>query len=217
MPPRASTPLFPVLPEWSMTDRIEITDESIAGRRGDLPAVLPPDVPNWMATTILAIDTTSRWVGLLACWLVVPLMAAMVFEIVARYAFTAPTVWAYDLSRMFYGSLFMLGAGYALSRGVHVRSDFLYRNWPVRTQGRVDLALYLICFLPTMVIFLWVSGEWAWQSVDRGERGMDTAWMPLLGPIKTVLPVGILLLLLQGISETLKSYYAATRGRWISE
>jgi len=59
-----------------------------------------------------------------------------------------------------------------------------------------------------------VSTEWAWRAVDRGERGMDTAWMPLLGPIKSVLPIGILLLLLQGIAETLKSYYAATRGRW---
>lgn len=200
-----------------MNERIEIIDESIAGRRGDAAGPLPADMPRWMAAVITGIDAFSRWVGLLVCWLTLPLIGVMVFEIVARYAFTAPTVWAYDLSRMFYGAMFILGAGYALSKGVHVRSDFLYRAWSIRTQGRVDLALYLLCFIPTMIIFVYVSGEWAWKSVVREERGMDTAWMPLLGPIKSALPFGIALLLLQGISESLKSYYAATRGRWPNE
>jgi len=48
----------------------------------------------------------------------------------------------------------------------------------------------------------------------RGERGMDTAWMPYMGPIKTVLPVGVILLLIQGVSELLKSLYAARHNRW---
>ena len=58
-------------------------------------------------------------------WLTVPMFAAMVYEVVARYAFVAPTMWAYDISRMLYGALFMLGAGYALSKGVHIRADFI--------------------------------------------------------------------------------------------
>ena len=62
-------------------------------------------------------------------------MGAMMYEVIARYLFTAPTVWAYDISRMVYGAMFVLGAGYALSKGVHIRSDFLYRKWSVRTQG----------------------------------------------------------------------------------
>jgi len=139
---------------------------------------------------------------------------AMVYEVMARYFFTAPTMWAYDISRMLYGALFVLGAGYALSKGVHIRSDFLYRNWSVRNQGRVDTALYLIFYFPSMLIFLWVAGNWAWIAVDRGERGMDTAWMPLLGPIKSCLPFAVAFLIIQGVSELLKSYYAATRGRW---
>jgi TRAP-type mannitol/chloroaromatic compound transport system permease small subunit len=141
-------------------------------------------------------------------------MFAMVYEVVARYAFTAPTVWAYDVSRMLYGALFVLGAGYALSKGVHIRSDFLYRKWAIRTQGRVDTALYLVFYFPAMLIFLWVATQWGWASVVRGERGMDTAWMPLLGPVKTCLPIGIVFLLIQGISELLKSIHAARTGRW---
>jgi TRAP-type mannitol/chloroaromatic compound transport system permease small subunit len=196
-----------------MADEPDLTDEMIAGRRG-LPAQLPDDMPRWMAGLITAIDTLSLRVGRLVCWLTIPIMFSMIFEVVARYAFTAPTVWAYDISRMFYGATFVLGAGYALSKGVHIRSDFLYRDWSVKTQGRVDSLLYLAFFFPTMLLLLWVSTEWAWKAVSQGERSMDTAWAPLLGPIKSTLPIGILLLTIQGVSELLKSLYAAWRGRW---
>ncbi|NJO34434.1 MAG: TRAP transporter small permease subunit [Rhodospirillales bacterium] len=196
-----------------MADQPSLTDEMIAGRRTDA-ARLPGDMPRWMARVITAIDRFSHAVGWLVAWFTVPIMGAMIYEVVARYAFTAPTVWAYDISRMFYGAAFVLGGGYALSRGIHIRSDFLYRNWSVKTQGRIDTMLYLTFFFPTMLLLLWVSGEWAWRAVSMGERSMDTAWAPLLGPVKSTLPVGILFLIIQGISELLKSSYAAWRGRW---
>ena len=110
--------------------------------------------------------------------------------------------------------LFMLGAGYALSRGVHIRADFLYRNWSARTQGIVDMVLYLTLYFTGMVCLMWYGTEYALNAWMRGERAMDTAWMPMLGPVRTAIPVGVFLLILQGISETLKSWYAATRGRW---
>lgn len=191
-----------------------LTDEMLAGRRPDSHGHLPEDMPRWMSTTIVAIDTFSLWVGRAVAWLSVPLMFAMVYEVFARYYFTAPTVWAYDISRMVYGAMFVLGAAYALSKGVHIRSDFLYRHWSVRTQGRVDTALYLVCYFPAMIIFLWVSSDWAWVAVSRGERGMDTAWMPLLGPVKSCLPVGVALLIVQGVSELLKAVHAARKGQW---
>lgn len=198
------------------TNPPELTDELIAGRRAEPGAGLPDDMPPWMARTITAIDTFSLWVGHVVSWLTIPLMLAMVYEVVARYAFTAPTMWAYDVSRMIYGASFVLGAGYALSKGVHIRSDFLYRDWPVRTQGRVDATLYLVFYFPAMLVFFWVASQWAWTSVSRAERGMDTAWMPLLGPIKACLPVGIAFLVIQGVSELLKALHAARTGRWPS-
>ena len=193
---------------------LDITDELIAERRGGAPGALPPDMPSWMARTITVIDSFSLWSGRLICLLTLPLCFVMVYEVIARYAFVAPTMWAYDLSRFFYGALFMLGASYALSKGVHIRADFLYRTWTARTQGRIDAALYLLFYFPGLLMFLWSSLDFAYLSWLRGERGMDTAWMPYMGPIKTALPLGILLLLIQGVSELLKSYYAATRGRW---
>jgi len=193
---------------------VNAPDELIADRRLGDPGDLPEDMPPWMARTITVIDTFSRWVGRMVSFLVIPIFAAMVYEIVMRYAFVAPTMWAYDVSRMLYGALFMLGAGYGLSRGVHIRADFLYRLFSQRTQGQVDLALYVLFYFPGLLVFLWTSIDFAWGSVTSAERGMDTAWMPYLGPIKTVLPVGIVLLLIQGVSEVLKCWYAATRGRW---
>jgi TRAP-type mannitol/chloroaromatic compound transport system permease small subunit len=143
-----------------------------------------------------------------------PLMLAMAYEIFVRYAFTAPTDWAYDISRMLYGAMFMLGAGYALQKGVHIRSDFLYRNWSVRTQAMVDITMYVFLFLPAMLIAIWVSTEWAWKAIENGDRVGDSTWMPYVGPIKAALPVGILFLMIQGISELLKAIYAYRQGRW---
>lgn len=190
----------------------ELTDELIAGRREG--GYLPDDMPRWMAGSITAIDTLNLWAGSVFAWLTVPLIFAMMYEVIARYVFTAPTVWAYDVSRFLYGAMFVLGAGYALSKGVHIRSDFLYRDWSVRTQGRVDLVLYLLFFFPTMLILLWVCSDWALTSLMRGERGSDTAWAPLLGPVRMSLPIGIALLTIQGIAETLRASYAAKTGRW---
>ena len=135
----------------------------------------------------------------MVAWLTVPLMLAMIYEVIARYVFTAPTVWAYDMSRMLYGSMFVLGAAYALSKGVHIRSDFLYRTLVgARPRAASTPLLYMVFFFPTMLIFLWVCADWAWTSVSRGERGIDTAWTPLLGPAKSALPIGIALLIAAG-------------------
>lgn len=195
---------------------LDITDELIAERRSS-GGGMPPDMPGWMAGTIVRIDRFSHWIGRIVCWMLVPMCLAMVYEVIARKFFLAPTMWAYDISRMLYGALFTLGAGYALYRGIHIRADFLYRNWPSRVQGLIDASLYLLFYFPGLVVFMWMSIDYAWTAIDRGERGMDTAWMPYMGPIKSALPLGILFLLIQGVSEFLKSCYAATRGRWPGE
>ena len=196
-----------------MAEAPEIADELLANRRQSIGR-MPDDMPPWMARTIVGIDKLNYYVGRLVSWMLVPIVFAMIYEVVARYAFTAPTVWAYDISRMFYGAMFVLGAAYGLSKGVHIRSDFIYRNWAVRNQGRVDAILYLVFFFPSMILLLWVSFDWAWTTIIRGERGMDTAFAPLLGPVRSALPIGIFLLIIQGISEFLKSWYAASHNRW---
>ena len=126
--------------------QLDITDEMIAEGRS-YTGVMPDDMPKFMAKIILGIDLFSLRVGQLACWLTVPVFVAMFIEVVGRHFFASPTFWAYDISRMFAGSMFMLGAGYALSKGVHIRADFIYRYWSVWSHATLDLILYLLSYL----------------------------------------------------------------------
>lgn len=193
---------------------LEIADELIAERRSASPGQLPDDMTPWMAKTITTIDTISLWAGKTVCWLLIPLCLSMVYEVIARKFFLAPTMWAYDVSRMTYGAMFMLGAAYALMRGVHIRADFLYRNWSPKTQGIIDSVLYILLYFPGMLIFLLMSVDYASVAVIRGERIGDTAWMPYIGPIKSAIPIGATFLILQGLSELLKCFYAIKHNRW---
>ena len=196
--------------------KLDISDEMIAERRGG-SGKMPDEMPQWMALTITKIDLFSKWVGNIVCWILIPLIFAMTYEVLARKLFHAPTIWAYDISRFLYGALFMLGAGYALSKGVHIRADFLYRNFKTKNQGTIDFWLYIIFYFPGLIVFLYMTIGYVGESIQRGERGMDTTWMPYMWPIKTCLLVGIIFLLIQGISELFKSYWAATRGKWPGE
>ena len=196
--------------------KLDISDEMIAERRGG-SGKMPDEMPQWMALTITKIDLFSKWVGNIVCWITIPLILGMVYEVFARKLFLAPTIWAYDMSRFLYGALFMLGAGYALSKGVHIRADFIYRNFKTKTQGLIDFWLYLLFYFPGLIVFLYMTIGFVQESIMRGERGMDTTWMPYMWPIKTCLLIGIVFLLIQGISELLKSYWASTKGEWPGE
>jgi len=193
--------------------QLDTTDEMVAEGRS-YTGVMPDDMPKYMAKTILGIDLFNLRVGQIACWLTVPVFASMFYEVIARHFFNAPTMWAYDISRMFAGAMFMLGAGYALSKGVHIRADFMYRKWSIRRQASVDLTLYLLFYFPGLIGAANACYKYAYKSWSQMEKGMDTAWMPLLGPIKTVLLIGLVLLLIQGISEVLKCVYAVKHRRW---
>ena len=193
--------------------KLNISDEMIAERRSDY-SKMPEDMPKWMAVLITKIDLASKWIGNIVCWIMIPLIFSMVYEVLARKLFLAPTVWAYDMSRFLYGALFMLGAGYALSKGLHIRADFLYRDFKIKTQGIIDTTLYVLFYFPGLLFFFYMTTGFVGESIMRSEKGMDTSWMPYLWPIKSCLWFGILFLLIQGISEVLKSYYAATKGKW---
>jgi TRAP-type mannitol/chloroaromatic compound transport system permease small subunit len=169
-----------------------------------------------LVRVIGAIDAISLWSGRIVAWLIVPLIAVMTYEITVRYLMH-PTLWAYDLSYMIYGAMFMLGAAYTLYRGAHVRTDFLYQKWPVRVQAAVDAACYLLLFFPGVAVFLWLGTDFAWTSYLRDERSVGSAWMPVIYPLKAALPIATALLLLQGIAEFLKCIYALRTGEWLSK
>jgi TRAP-type mannitol/chloroaromatic compound transport system permease small subunit len=155
-----------------------------------------------------AIDRFTERSGVVFAWLMAPLLAAVAWEVIARYAFDAPTTWAYETIYMLYAAMFMLGAAYALRVGAHIRTDFLWEKWPARTRAAIDSIAYLACFFPGMVLFLIAGLEATWISYVTDERSADTSWFPPLWPLKAVVPACALLLILQGVSEFLKSLHA---------
>jgi TRAP-type mannitol/chloroaromatic compound transport system permease small subunit len=170
-------------------------------------------MPAFLPAAVRVIDRFAELTGVLFAWLMVPLIAAVVYEVVARYAFNAPTVWAFDVTYMLYGAMFMLGAAYALRAGAHIRTDFFYEGWSLRTRGVIDSVAYIVFFFPGIALFLWVGWDEAWYAYDIGEMSEQTPWRPLLWPLKACIPLAAALLLLQGLSELAKSLYAALTGR----
>ena len=193
---------------------LEAGDELLASASGAPHAPLPDDMHPTARSVVWFLDWFSEWQGRIVCLMVVPIIFAMVYEVIARKFFLAPTLWSFDLSRMLYGASFMLGAAYALMKGLHIRADFLYRGLSIRTQGRIDLVLYVLLFMPGMIFLLWAGYGFALKSFLQNERAGDSTWAPIVWPVKIAFTVGVGFLVLQGISEILKSWYAATRGKW---
>jgi TRAP-type mannitol/chloroaromatic compound transport system permease small subunit len=154
-------------------------------------------------------DATGTWVA----WLNVPLVLAVAWEVISRYAFNKPTIWSFDVTYMLYGAMFMLGAAYALRVGAHIRTDFFWERWSQRTRGVIDTIAYVVFFFPGIALFLWVGWDEAWYAYEIGEMSEQTPWRPLLWPLKACIPLAAALLLLQGISELTKSLHAALTGR----
>jgi TRAP-type mannitol/chloroaromatic compound transport system permease small subunit len=153
-------------------------------------------------------DSTGTWIA----WLNLPLVLAVSYEVMARYVFNAPTIWAYDVSYMLYATIFMLGAAYALHKGAHIRTDFFFEKWSIRTRGVIDSVAYIVFFFPALALFLYVSGAEGWYAFQIGETSEQSPWRPILWPFKMVVPLTCLLLMIQGVSETIKCVYAARTG-----
>src|ERR671923_2954207 len=104
-----------------------------------------------------AIDRFTDRIGSAIAWLNVPLVLIVTYEVVMRYVFNAPTIWVFDATYMLYGTIFMLGAAYALHKGAHIRTDFFYEKWSDRTRGMVDSISYIVFFFPGLVAFFLIS------------------------------------------------------------
>jgi TRAP-type mannitol/chloroaromatic compound transport system permease small subunit len=151
------------------------------------------------------LDAPARYTGKAVAWLIVPMVGSLVYEVTARYAFDAPTVWAYDMTFMLYGTFFMLGSAWTLQRAGHIRTDTYYSGWSVRTRGWVDVACYLVLFFPAMIVFGWAGWDYFWKSFQQNERIVTSPWLPIVWPFKFVMPAFAVLLVVQGLSEFLKS------------
>jgi TRAP-type mannitol/chloroaromatic compound transport system permease small subunit len=163
---------------------------------------------------LLGIDHFNTIIGQLFSWTILALTLAICYEVVARYFFNAPTNWAYDVSYMLYGTLFMMAGAYTLARNAHVRGDFLYRNWTPRGQATSDLILYIVFFFPGILALCYAGLDFARLAYLLNERSASTPDGPIIWPFKALIPIVGLLMLLQGIVEVVRCLQTIRSGEW---
>ena len=173
-----------------------------------------------MERFIFAIDSLSAWIGKAFAWCILLLTFAVAYEVFVRYALRDPTSWAFDMSYMMYGSLFMMGGAYTLSRDGHVRGDVLYRLWKPKTQAIVEMTLYFLFFFPGIIAFIYAGTDYALESwsynYGTGEVSINSPANVPISQFKTVLPIAAGFLFLQGVAQVCRCIVCLKTGSWLA-
>ena len=157
------------------------------------------------------IDSTSDWSGKLLSFLIFIGIAILVYEVALRYLFNAPTIWAHGIAQRLFAAYYVLLGAYTLRQGGHVRIDVVYNRFPLRTRAIVDMTMAILFFLFCGILF-WKGIDFALTSVMVMEKSPDV-FNAIVYPVKVMLPVGALLIILQGLAEFARSFITAVTGR----
>jgi TRAP-type mannitol/chloroaromatic compound transport system permease small subunit len=169
-----------------------------------------------MEVWIRRIDILSKSIGHAFSWCVLILTASTCFEVFMRYVLNSPTAWAFDMSYMMYGALFMMSGAYAVSRNSHVRGDFIYRQWSNRTQAKVDLTLYLIFFFPAIFAMVFTGSQYGFESMRILESSVNSPAGVPVWPLKMVIFVTGVTLMIAGAAEVMRCLVCLRTGEWLS-
>jgi TRAP-type mannitol/chloroaromatic compound transport system permease small subunit len=163
---------------------------------------------------LFLIDSISAWVGKAFAWSILVMTFGVSYEVFVRYVLRDPTVWAFDISYIMYGTLFMMGGAYTLSRDGHVRGDVLYRLWPPRVQAWIEFILYFLFFFPGVAALIYAGWDYAMLSWSYKEVSvMSPANVPIY-PFKTITPIAASILFLQGIAQVVRCVICIRTGSW---
>lgn len=173
-----------------------------------------------MNAFLLTIDKISAGIGKTFGWTIVILMLGASYEVFVSSGFvrsitgSVPTTWGYDFSYIMYGTLLLMTGAYTLSRNGHVRGDFLYRNWRPRMQAGMDLAIYIVGFVPAILALIYAGWQFADSSWQYKEKSIfSPAGVPVY-TLKTLIPIAAGLLLIQGVAEMLRCIICLKTGAW---
>ena len=160
------------------------------------------------------IDRLNDQVGKIVSMLIIFMVLVLVYEVVLRYIFNAPTLWAHETSEYFFGVHFFLGGAYALRHAAHVNVEVIYSRFSPRFRAILDIITSVFFFLICAVL-LWKGGAMAWTSLMKMEH-TNTVWAPPLYPLKMMVPIGAFLLLLQGLAKFIRDFHIAITRKEIS-
>jgi TRAP-type mannitol/chloroaromatic compound transport system permease small subunit len=159
-------------------------------------------------------DRLSAWFGKAFAWAIMVMTLGVGYEVVVRRLLSAPTSWAFDVSYIMYGSMFMMAGAYTLSRNGHVRGDFIYRLWKPRTQATVEFVLYFIFFFPGVTALMITGWKYAARSWRYGEVSVNSpAGIPIY-QLKAVIAAAGILLFIQGIAQVMRCIKCMRDGYW---
>lgn len=161
------------------------------------------------------IDRTNEWVGRIVAWWMIPMIFIMSFEVFMRYVLKDPTEWGTELVTYIFAGYILLGGGYTLLYKDHVNINVIYNRFSPRGRAILDLLTFLLFFLYAWILFR-EGWNFAWDAVKIG-RHSGTDWNPPLSPILLTLPIGALLILLQGITKFIRDLGIAFMGRAASK
>lgn len=163
---------------------------------------------------LLTVDRISSWSGKTFAWLIVVLALVVGVEVFKRYILNAPTAWIFDLNSMLYGTLFMMCGAYALAQNAHVRGDFLYGTMRPRMQAGLDLALYIVFFIPGILALVYAGYGFAELSWRINEHSNVTADGPPVYQFKAFIPIAGALVMIQGLAEIARCVVCLRTGSW---
>jgi len=163
---------------------------------------------------IRTLDVFSYWSGKTFAWLILALTFVVSIEVFKRYILNRPTAWIFDFNSMLYGTLFMMCGAYTLAAAGHVRADFVYSYMKPRGQAALDLALYVLFFIPGILGLIYAGYDYAALSWRIGEHSTVTAEGPPVYHFKTVIPVAGALVILQGLAEIVRCIVCLRTGAW---
>lgn len=160
-----------------------------------------------MQTIARYIDAINERIGVLSSYLILPLVIVVIYEVLMRYAFNAPTSWGFELTTFLYGVHFMLALAYAHKHDGHVSIDVIEVKFPRRTRTLLRIATNLGIFLPTIGLLTIWGIKYAATSWQQWERA-SSSWAPAIYPYKTLMAIGFVLLLLQGVAKLVDDFRA---------
>ncbi len=163
---------------------------------------------------IYGIDQLNKSVGHAFAWCIIILTFGTTYEVFVRYVLNDPTSWAFDLSYIMYGALFIMAGAYTLSRNGHVRGDVIYRLWPERVQAGIELVLYFLFFFPGVLALMIAGWGYGHDAFRIQEVSVNSPIGVPIWPLKMLIPVAGLLLTLQGIAEVLRCVLCLKTGKW---
>lgn len=156
------------------------------------------------------VNRLNDQMGKIVSILIYPMIFILLFEVVMRYVFNRPTIWASELSGLLYGSYFLLGGAYAARWDAHIIIDFVYQRFSRRTKAIVDLITWTYFYLFCGVL-LYKGAGYAWAATIHLERS-NSPWEPYTWPVTLFIPLGALLMLLQGLTKTFQDFIMAFTG-----